>query len=270
MKLEESVLSTDGVEGREERMSGTADLDEMMYGCGLEILHPGGLEKTDEMAKMCQIGPDKTLLDIGAGRGASACYLVRKYGCHVTAIDTSARMIRACQERAASEELEAGVNFQVADAYALPFESGLFDIVIAECVTTLLDKEKSFREMIRVTKPGGYIGDLEMTWQKAPPERPLREMYELWDGYQTLTLPQWQRLLEQLGLQDVKAVDFSDAIPSMAEAMKRELGFVGIVKMEWRLLLRPDLRRAMQTSRRLFSAYADYIGYGYFVGRKPR
>lgn len=49
-------------------MSKTADLDEIMYSCGLEMLHPGGLEKTDEMARICQIGADKTLLDIGAGR----------------------------------------------------------------------------------------------------------------------------------------------------------------------------------------------------------
>lgn len=87
-------------------MSRAADLDEIMYNCGLEMLHPGGLEKTDEMARICQIGADKTLLDIGAGRGASSCYLARKYRCYVIGIDPSERMIRACQERAARAALE--------------------------------------------------------------------------------------------------------------------------------------------------------------------
>ncbi len=160
------------------------------------------------------------------------------------------------------------MQFRVADACALPFEDDLFDIVMAECVTTLLDKEKALREMIRVTKPGGYVGDLEMTWRKEPPERALRETYELWDGYQTMTLPQWKTLLEELGLQDVKAVDFSHAIASMEEEMKRELGLVGMVKMGWKLLLRSDLRRTMHTFRRLFSDYTEYIGHGYFVGCK--
>ena len=30
-------------------MGKMADIDEMMYSCGLDILHPGGIEKTDEM-----------------------------------------------------------------------------------------------------------------------------------------------------------------------------------------------------------------------------
>jgi len=36
-----------------------ADVDEFLYSCGLEILHPGDLEKTDEMARMCKIGKGK-------------------------------------------------------------------------------------------------------------------------------------------------------------------------------------------------------------------
>ncbi len=268
-RIDENALSTDGVKRRERRMSRAADVDEIMYSCGLEMLHPAGLEKTDEMARICQIGADKTLLDIGAGRGASSRYLARKYRCYVIGIDPPERIIRACQERAAREGLQSWVQFRAADACALPFEDDLFDIVMAECVTTLLDKEKALREMTRVTKPGGYVGDLEMTWRKEPPEIALRETYELWDGYETVTLPQWKTILEELGLQDVKAVDFSDAIASMEKEIKRELGLVGMVKMAWKLLLRPDLRRAMHTSRRLFRDYAEYIGYGYFVGCKP-
>jgi len=75
-------------------MTKTADIDEMMYKCGLDVLHPGGLQKTDEMARMCHISLDKIVLDIGAGRGATACHLARKYGCKVTAIDASDRRIR--------------------------------------------------------------------------------------------------------------------------------------------------------------------------------
>ena len=48
-------------------MGQMADIDEIMYSCGLEILHPGGIEKTDEMARMCNIGDGKKVLDIGSG-----------------------------------------------------------------------------------------------------------------------------------------------------------------------------------------------------------
>ena len=45
-----------------------------------------------------------------------------------------------------------------------------FDIVLAECTTVLLDKEKAFSEFLQVTKASGYIGDLEMNWQKTLPK----------------------------------------------------------------------------------------------------
>jgi len=251
-------------------MTKIADIDEMMYMCGLDVLHPGGLQKTDEMARMCHISLDKIVLDIGAGRGATACHLARKYGCKVTAIDASDRMIQACRERATSEAVQDRVGFRVADACALPFDSSSFDIVIAECVTTLLDTEKALGEMIRVTKPGGYVGDLEMTWQKEPPKAAVTETYDLWGGYHTMTLTRWRELLERLELQDVQAVDFSEALDDMERTMRRELGLSGMFKLQWRLAWRANLRRAMRDYRRLFKAYTDYIGYGYFVGRKPR
>jgi len=74
-------------------MGKMADIDEMMYSCGLEILHPGGIEKTDEMASMCKIGKGKKVLDIGSGKGVTACYLAQKYGCEVVGVDVSERML---------------------------------------------------------------------------------------------------------------------------------------------------------------------------------
>jgi SAM-dependent methyltransferase len=246
-----------------------ADIDEMMYACGVEILHPGGLEKTDEMARLCQIGASKTVLDIRAGRGASACYLARKYGCSVVGIDTSRRMIDMCTERARREGLSDRVAFEVADAYALPFGNDSFDIVIAECVTTLLDKPKVFTEMVRVLKPGGYLGDLEMTWRSEPPPQAVVETQAVWGGYQTFTLPQWSELLEQAGLGKVQVVDFSETLADMEKATRRDLGWRGELRLAARLAFRSDLRRGMYAYWKLFRTYSEYIGYGYFVGQKP-
>ena len=49
-------------------MGKMADIDEIRYSCGLEILHPGGIKKTDEMVRMCKISKDKKVLDIGFGK----------------------------------------------------------------------------------------------------------------------------------------------------------------------------------------------------------
>lgn len=249
-------------------MGKMADIDEMMYSCGLEILHPGGIEKTDEMARMCKIGEGKKVLDIGSGKGTTACYLAEKYTCDVVGVDLSERMIAYAKRKAKKKGLDDRVSFRRANAQNLPFDDESFDIVMAECTTVLIDKERAFSEFLRVARHGGYIGDLEMTWQKPPPERLADKVSSVWEGFRTMTLEGWKGLYESMGMVDVTTVDFSESIPDMERAMKEELGISGMVKMGFKLLLRPDLRKAMREYRRIFQDYADYIGYGYVVGRK--
>jgi ubiquinone/menaquinone biosynthesis C-methylase UbiE len=249
-------------------MGKMADIDEMMYCCGLEILHPGGIDKTDEMAIMCNIGKDKKVLDIGSGKGVTTCYLAQKYECEVIGVDLSDRMIEYAKEMAKEKGLKDKVSFKRINEHNLPFEDENFDIVLAECTTVLLDKEKAFLEFLRVTKHDGYIGDLEMTWQKLPPKELEERVYDIWEGFRTMTLEEWKDFYERMRMDDVKTVDFSETIPDMEKAMKKELGIKGMIKMGCSILLRSDLRKAMNEYREIFKEYSDYIGYGYVIGRK--
>ena len=83
-----------------------------------------------------------------------------------------------------------------------------------------------------------------------------------------MTIGEWRQFYERMGMFDVKAVEFSEAVEEMEKTMKEELGIKGMIKMGLKLLLRPDLRKAMGQYRRIFEDYAGYIGYGYVVGRK--
>jgi len=246
-----------------------ADVDEFMYSCGLDILHPGGLEKTDEMVRACDVGTGKRILDIGSGKGVTTCYLAENYGCEVVGVDASERMVEYARELARRKDLADRVEFRVADAHNLPFKDESFDIVIAECTTVLLDKERAFREFLRVLKPGGCLGDLEMIWRKEPPHELVEKAYRVWGGFTTMTLNEWTEFFKRMGLVDVRAVDFTEEIPDMEEAFRRELGFKGVVKMACRLILRPDILKAMVEYWRIFKDYKDFIGYAYTTGRKP-
>jgi len=250
------------------KMGKMADIDELMYSCGLEILHPGGIERTDEMARMCEIGKGKKVLDIGSGKGVTACYLAQKHECEVVGVDLSKRMVEHAKEMAKKKGLDERISFRRADAHNLPFEDESFDIVLAECTTMLLDKEKAFSEFLRVAKHGGYIGDLEMTWQKPPPKELVDKVYDVWEGFETMTIEEWKEFYERMGMADVKTVDFSEKIPDMEKAMKKELGLKGMIKMGFKLLLSPDLRKEMKEYRKIFKEHSDYVGYGYVVGRK--
>ena len=243
-------------------------MDELLYSCGLEVLHPGGLEKTDEMARACGIGRDKKVLDVGCGKGVTACYLAQKYACTVVGVDISERMIRYAEELAERRGLRGRVRFRVANAYDLPFEGESFDIVIAECTTVLLDRERAFREFLRVLKPGGYVGDLEMIWRRPPPRELVQKTFGVWEGFTTMTIDEWRAFFERIGLVDVVTVDFSDEIRDIGKAFMRELGVKGVVRMACKLLVSPRLIRTMMEYMEIFRRYRDYIGYGYIVGRK--
>jgi len=250
-------------------MGRMADIDEFMYSCGLEILHPGGIQKTDEMAEMCGVAKGKLVLDVGVGRGVTPCYLAEKYGCDIIGVDVSERMLQRAERMAEEKGLTDKVSLRKADAHNLPFEDGSVDVVIVECVTTLLDKPKAFSEMYRVLRSGGSLGDLEMTWQKKPSEEVEKRFHEIWEGYETMTLEEWKRFIEGVGFEDVKTVDFSDTLPDMEKALKKELGMYGMLKFGLRLALNRSMAKAMSEYRKMFKEYADYIGYGYFVARKP-
>jgi arsenite methyltransferase len=249
-------------------MSNVSATDNLMYECGLEVLHPGGREKTDEMARACKVGPQTKVLDIGGGRGTTACRLARTFGCQIVGIDVSPDMVEAARQRARKEGLENRIEFRQADAHALPFEDASFDVILIECVTTLLDRDRAFREFRRVLKKDGYLGDLEMTYQREPSETFARQLRDEWEGFTTMPLCGWEQLFRDHGLEVLKVDDFSERLGNIQWTMMKELGIAGIAKMAWKLLRQPSVARGLMDWERLFDQGKGIIGYGFIVGRK--
>ncbi|MFP4546356.1 MAG: SAM-dependent methyltransferase, partial [Methanomassiliicoccales archaeon] len=55
----------------------------------IEVMHPGGLDITRELARMCDVGPSKRVLDNSAGTGESAIHLAETFGCEVVGVELS-------------------------------------------------------------------------------------------------------------------------------------------------------------------------------------
>jgi len=92
--------------------------------------------------------PGRRTLDLGCGEGRVGAELVR-LGHSVVGVDSSPAMVAMASER--HEAL-------VADACALPFEDGSFDLVVAYMsVMNLDDPEGGVREAARVLTPGGRM-----------------------------------------------------------------------------------------------------------------
>lgn len=103
------------------------------------------------------------LLDAGCGTGDGAVQLARIVGPagRITAVDASQVMLAEANRRAAG--LPLPLTFQPADVQQLPFPDCMFDVARTETVLQHVpDPMRAIGELIRVTRPGGRVGLLEM------------------------------------------------------------------------------------------------------------
>ena len=108
--------------------------------------HLGALELA-----LAELDPPARILDLGTGTGVAARALAARFpDAEVVGADLSEGML--AQARALlPEELDGRVRFEVADASALPFPDGSFELV------TLMNMIPFFDELARVTAPGGAV-----------------------------------------------------------------------------------------------------------------
>jgi ubiquinone/menaquinone biosynthesis C-methylase UbiE len=101
-------------------------------------------------------GPDDTVLDVACGGGLVVCAFAPHVR-HATGID----LVPAMLERAralATEKGVANVTWREGDVLPLPFPDGAFAIVVTRfAMHHFPDPRAVFREMVRVTKPGGRV-----------------------------------------------------------------------------------------------------------------
>jgi SAM-dependent methyltransferase len=96
------------------------------------------------------------VLDVAAGNGNATLAAARRFA-RVTSTDYVGALLERGKERAAAERL--AVDFQEADAEALPFADGSFDVALSTFgVMFTPNQEKAAAELVRVVRRGGKIG----------------------------------------------------------------------------------------------------------------
>ncbi len=138
-----------------------SDLARLLLG---DSFHPGGTQLTDRLCQLLQLSQRSRLLDVAAGRGTSAFYVVEAFGCEVVGIDLSEDNVHAANEEAVRRGLADRVSFRLADAEKLPFEEASFDAILCECAfCTFPNKRVAAQEFARVLKPGARLGLSDLT-----------------------------------------------------------------------------------------------------------
>jgi ubiquinone/menaquinone biosynthesis C-methylase UbiE len=242
--------------------------------------HMGGLEATEKFIRLCEIGPEDSVLDVGCGVGQTAVLLVKRCGCHVTGVDISEGMINSAIKRARKHAVIDKTDFRQGDISHLPFDDDYFDVVLSESVTTLApDHAEAIREYGRVLKPGGLLGLNETLYLKEnPPEEIIAWIaQDASGGAHTRHVESWKKLIQDAGFQ---IETFEVHPPEIGQELKGLLkrygciGYLGIIARMFRLYLRdPEYRsfaREIQKEGVVPKNLFEYYGYGLFVARKPQ
>jgi SAM-dependent methyltransferase len=109
----------------------------------------------------CDVSPGTTVLDVAAGSGNAAIPAALAGGT-VIASDLTPELLEHGRRLAGSQG--ATLTWQVADAEALPYEDGRFDVVMS-CVGVMFapHHQTAADELVRVCRPGGRLGVLSWT-----------------------------------------------------------------------------------------------------------
>ena len=120
--------------------------------------------------EMARLRPGKRVLDLAGGTGDMAALAARQLGGggEVVVADINATMLAAGRDRLLDRG-HANVRFAQADAAALPFEDGAFDVVlVAFGVRNFTDQAAGLQEIARVLAAGGVAVVLEFSTVASP------------------------------------------------------------------------------------------------------
>jgi len=110
----------------------------------------------EQLCEALDVRAGQKVLDVAAGNGNATLAAARRW-CDVTSTDYVPALLSRGRERAAAERLK--IEFQEADAEALPFPDTAFDVVMSTFgVMFTADQDKAAAELTRVCKHGGKIG----------------------------------------------------------------------------------------------------------------
>lgn len=178
------------------------------------------IDLIEELLKWAGVHKAENILDVGCGIGGSSLYLAEKFHAKATGITLSPVQAARATERARELGLSSKTHFQVADAQATPFADNCFDLVWSlESGEHMPDKSKFMQECYRVLKPGGML--IMVTWCHRPidnspltpdEEKHLAEIYRVYCLPYVISLPQYEVIAHQLGLQNIRTADWSKAV----------------------------------------------------------
>ncbi|GAB4407263.1 MAG: hypothetical protein Fur0044_00030 [Anaerolineae bacterium] len=236
-----------------------------------DSFHPGGLALTERLGQLLDLQPGRHVLDVAAGKGTSAIFLVQRFGCEVVGVDYGLDSVKAATDQAAKAGVSQSVYFEPGDAERLRFPPGSFDAVICECAfCTFPDKVTAATELARVLRPGGRIGLSDLT--RSGPLPPALEGLLAWMACLADARPveEYTAYFEHAGLTVEQVEAHNAALGELVRAVQGKLlGAEVLVKLKQLNLPGADFEQAKFLARAAAEAvWRGQLGYALLVASK--
>ncbi|MGI5149337.1 class I SAM-dependent methyltransferase [Plantactinospora sp. CA-294935] len=234
--------------------------------------HPGGLALTRRLAHRLALCPGSAVLDVAAGRGATALMVAAEYGADVTGIDLSEANVAAAGTAARDAGLTDRVRFTHGDAERLPAGDAAFDAVLCECAfCTFPDKPTAATELARVLRPGGRLGITDVT---VDPGRLPPELTGLGGWIACVAdarpLDEYAQILTAAGLRITDTERHDTAVTTMLDQIEARLTLIRMTARNQAEAAGLDFDLAPAVLAAARAAVGDgIIGYGLIVAEKP-
>jgi arsenite methyltransferase len=149
----------------------------------------------------------EVVLDLGSGAGMDCFLASSKVGENgkVIGLDMTPEMIKKAKQNALKNGIK-NVEFKQGDIEDMPIENNSIDVIISNCVINLAtDKNKVFKEIYRVLKPGGRISISDIALLKPLPDT-TRKSIEAYVGCVAgaILVDDYKNIAEESGLNNVK------------------------------------------------------------------
>lgn len=229
-----------------------------------DSFHPGGLGLTERLGQALELGAGRRVLDVAAGKGASAIHLAQRFGCEVVGVDYGGDAIREATSAAERAGVAHLVHFEQGDAERLAQPDAAFDAVICECAfCTFPDKAAAAREFARVLRPGGRVGLSDIT--RNGPLPPALDGLLAWVACVADARPvaEYVRYLEVAGLMVERVEPHDEALSALLRGVRAKLMAAELlVKLRKIALPAVDFDQARTMARAAADAVgAEVLGY---------
>ena len=133
---------------------------------------PGGKKTIRRIRELLHIDKNSKILDVGSNTGFTSLEFARITPALIYGIEISEACVEASNKILSEdiEDIKSRVNFQLANAYDIPFKENTFDIIMVGGATSFMARKNiAISEYFRVLKPWGFLVMSPLTYHKDPP-----------------------------------------------------------------------------------------------------